>query len=58
LKEFLDSRYLKPHKISALLDNFFFIVSKGGPKEKCQNYWFLIFLPLVLLGNYKKKLSK
>jgi hypothetical protein len=26
--------FLKPHKMSALLNNFFFIVSKGGPKEK------------------------
>ena len=26
--------FLKPHKISAYLDNFFFIVSKRGPKEK------------------------
>ena len=26
--------FLKPHKISALLDNFFFTFSKGGIKEK------------------------
>ena len=44
--------FVKPHKSSALLVNFFFIVSKGGPKEKCWKiaktiYWFLAIFPLV-----------
>ena len=43
---------MKPLKIWAHLDNFFFIVSKGEPKEKCWKiaitiHWFFSIFPLV-----------
>ena len=52
---------LKPHKISALLDNFFFHNFQGGTKGKmlknCQNYTlvFEFFFLWYSLGNCGKK---
>ena len=56
--------FVKPLKIWAHLDNFFFIVSKGGPKEKYWKiaktiHWFFSIFPLVPPWKlWKKKLSK
>ena len=60
---------MKPLKIWAYLDNFFFIVSKGGPKEKCWKpqkvshcrhpylkilFPFVVRLPFISLSSYEQ----
>ena len=43
--------FVKPLKIWAYLDNFFFIVSKGGPKEKLPKLYIGFSAYLYLIGN-------
>ena len=59
-QQMLELGFSKPQEISVLLDNFFFKVSKAGPKEKCWKIaktirCFSIFFLWSPLRNYEKK---